>query len=711
MAKDDESLLELARKRFKLATDAFSETRQLQREDQRFALGSPDNDWQWNTDDVKARGNRPLLTINKLPLHITQVTNDARQNRPAIKIRPVDDKADVETAEVFNGVIRHIESNSDSDTAYDMAIDNSATHGEGYIRVLTDFLDDESFDQEIYIKPVSDSFAVTPDPAAITPEASDAEFWFVEDWYSDDEFKKKWPKAEAINWDFDTKGESMAPWFREGKVCVAEYWHKQDYSYDLNLWADGTVTVGSEGRPAVERPQRTRRVNTKKIYCCVLSPKQVLEKKEWAGKYFPFARVAGNLARVEGKIIQSGIVRNAKDAQRMYNYWSSQEAEFLGKWTKIPYTGPAEAFEGYEDRWKNANVSDDAFLPFNHVDDNGNPIPAPQRVQPPVAPSGMLQAKLGASEDIKATTGQFDASLGQKSNETSGRAILARQREGDTATFHYIDNLSKAIRQIGRILVDLIPKIYDTERVARVLGEDGEAKPVRLNPEQPESVTQVADERGEIQKIYNLGVGQYDVVSTVGPSFTTKRQEAVEAMTAMVQGNPSLWQLIGDLLVSAQDWPGADEMAKRLRATVPANVLGADAEEIPPQAKAALEQMQQGMEQAAQLIEQLKAENQQLKEGSLTELAKLEKKGDIDAYLKLLDISKDVLLQSQQPNTIDLLPAVMQRLDEIAQTLAAGNAKQLEEPQSIDFSPMPEEQPAMEQQPEMEAAPEEAQSF
>ncbi len=262
-------------------------------------------------------------------------------------------------------------------------------------------------------------------------------------------------------------------------------------------------------------------------------------------------------------------------------------------------------------------------LTYNHIDDEGNPLPVPQRIQPPVPPSGIIQAKVGAADDIKSATGQFDASLGQKSNETSGRAIMARQREGDTATYHYIDGLSKGVRQLGRILVDLIPKIYDTQRIARVLGEDGEVDTVQVDPNQPQAVTEQQQPDGSIKRIYNLGVGRYDVVSTVGPSFTTKRQESVQAMTEMVQGNPQLWQLMGDLMVRNMDFPGAEEMAKRLKAAVPPQILQASedegAEASPEQMQAMKSQMQQmeqfiqqmqgGMQQIAQENETLKAQH------------------------------------------------------------------------------------------------------
>jgi hypothetical protein len=218
-----------------------------------------------------------------------------------------------------------------------------------------------------------------------------------------------------------------------------------------------------------------------------------------------------------------------------------------------------------------------------------------------MASSGLLQAKAGASEDIKATTGQYNASLGQGGNERSGKAILARQREGDVGTYHYGDNLTRGVRHIARQLVDLIPKIYDTQRIARIIGEDGETKMAKIDPEQPMPVREIRDQEGIlIDKIYNPGVGKYDVVATTGPGYATKRQEALEAMGQLLQGNPQLWAVAGDLFVKNMDWPGAQEMAKRFAKTIDPKFLN-DGEES-PELQAAQQQIQAMSQQMDQLV-------------------------------------------------------------------------------------------------------------
>jgi hypothetical protein len=315
----------------------------------------------------------------------------------------------------------------------------------------------------------------------------------------------------------------------------------------------------------------------------------------------------------------------------MYNYWVSQEAEMLALAPKAPFIGYGGQFEGYEDKWKTANTNNWPYLEVNPdvTDGQGAVLPLPQRAQPPMASSGLLQAKAGASEDIKSTTGQYNASLGMGSNERSGKAILARQREGDVGTFHYGDNLTRAVRHVARQLVDLIPKIYDTQRIARIIGEDGETKMVKINPDQPQPVNKIMDQNGiVIEKIYNPGVGKYDVVATTGPGYATKRQEALEAMAQLLQGNPQLWQVAGDLFVKNMDWPGAQEMSKRFAKTIDPKFLSDGDED--PALQAAQQQIQAmgaEMEQMHQMIQNV---------GKSIEMQDLERK-DFEAQIKLYD--------------------------------------------------------------------------
>jgi hypothetical protein len=357
---------------------------------------------------------------------------------------------------------------------------------------------------------------------------------------------------------------------------------------------------------------------------------EVLEEQDWAGKFIPVIRVVGNEYEVDGRLYVSGLIRNAKDAQRMYNYWVSQEAEMLALAPKAPFIGYGGQFEGYEQQWKTANTTNWPYLEVNPdvTDGAGAVLPLPQRAQPPMASSGLLQAKAGASDDIKSSTGQYDSSLGATSNERSGRAILAREKQGDTGTYHYVDNLARAIRHCGRQLVDMIPKIYDTERIARIIGIDGEVKRAKINPTQAEPVKKIVDESGiVIEKIYNPSVGKYDVCVSTGPSYMTKRQESLDAMSQLLQGNPQLWQVAGDLFVKNMDWPGAQEMAKRFAKTIDPKLLS-DADEDP-----ALQAAQQQLEAMGQELDQLHGMLQNVsKSMEAQDLAIKEQEANIKAY-------------------------------------------------------------------------------
>ena len=588
---DDKDRLSVMRRRYTMALSAYSDSREDELDDLRFMAGSPDNQWQWPADVLATRGSvqgqtinaRPCLTINKLPQHVRQVTNEQRQNRPTGKVIPADDRADVRVAEIFDGMVRHIEYISDADVAYDTACDNQVTYGEGYIRILTEYAREDSFDQDIKIGRVRNSFSVYMDPAIQDPCGADAEWCFITEDVSKSDYERMFPDAAPIS-SLMSQGvgdQSLSQWLSEDMVRIAEYFYYEHEKATLNLYPDNITAFANSPqdkqlKAMFGKPLRSRVVDRKKVKWVKTNGFEVLEERDWAGKYIPVVRVIGNEFEVDGQLYVSGLVRNAKDAQRMYNYWVSQEAEMLALAPKAPFIGYGGQFEGYETNWKTANTNNWPYLEVNPdvTDGAGSPLPLPQRAPPPLAQTGLIQAKLGAADDIKGTTGQYDSSLGAQSNERSGRAILAREKQGDTGTYHYVDNLSRAIRHVTRQLVDMIPKIYDTARVARIVGLDGEVDMVRINPTQPEPVKEIRDENGlVIDKIYNPSVGVYDVCVTTGPGYMTKRQEALDAMSMLLQSNPQLWTVAGDLFIKNMDWPGAQEMAARFAKIIDPKVM------------------------------------------------------------------------------------------------------------------------------------------
>jgi hypothetical protein len=616
------NILATARNRLDMAIGALSESREDEIDDLKFYAGSPDNHWQWPADVLATRGAvqgqttnaRPCLTINKLPQHVRQVTNDQRQNRPSGKVIPADDKADIAVAEIFNGMVRHIEYISDADVAYDTACENQVSYGEGYIRILTEYCDDNTFDQDIKIGRIRNSFSVYMDPTIQDPCGSDAKWCFITEDITKADYARMYPDSAPITTlqSLGVGDQNLSQWLNEDTIRIADYYYVDYDRATLNLYP-GNITAFA-GTPEDKmlkaqfgKPLKSRESDRCRIKYCKINGYEILEEREWAGKYIPVVRIVGNEFEVDGRLYVSGIVRNAKDAQRMYNYWASQEAEMLALAPKAPFIGYGGQFEGYETQWKTANTTNWPYLEVNPdvTDGSGSILPLPQRAQPPMASSGLLQAKAGASEDIKSSTGQYNASLGMSSNERSGKAILARQREGDVGTYHYGDNLARGVRHITRQLVDLIPKIYDTQRVARIIGEDGETDMVKIDPMQAEPVKKIVNQEGiVIDKIYNPSVGKYDVVVTTGPGYATKRQEALEAMAQLLQGNPQLWQVAGDLFVKNMDWPGAQEMAKRFAKTIDPKLMQ-DGDKPPElqQAEMQIQAMGQEMEQMFQMIQ------------------------------------------------------------------------------------------------------------
>jgi hypothetical protein len=608
--KDPATVMDTMRSRLTMAISAYSESREDELDDLRFFAGSPDNQWQWPADVLATRGSvqgqtinaRPCLTINKLPQHVRQVTNDQRQNRPSGKVIPVDDKADVEVAEIYDGIVRHIEYMSDADVAYDTACENQVTYGEGYIRLLTEYTGDDTFDQDIRIGRIRNSFSVYMDPTIQDPCGSDAKWCFITEDLTRSEYERLFPDAMPIS-SIQQQGigdENLSNWLNEDVVRIAEYFYIEYEPAKLNLYPDNRTAFEGTREDAMFKasgltPLKSRNVDRKRVKWCKTNGYEMLEENDWAGQWIPVIRVVGNEFEVDGRLFVSGLVRNAKDAQRMYNYWVSAETEMLALAPKAPFIGYGGQFEGYEQQWKTANVNNWPYLEVNPdvTDGAGAVLPLPQRSPPPMAQVGLIQAKAGASDDIKSTTGQYDSSLGATSNERSGRAILAREKQGDTGTYHYVDNLARAIRYTTRQIVDMIPKIYDTQRIARIIGIDGETDMAKIDPTQQEPVKKIVSPENPnivIEKIYNPSVGKYDVCVTTGPSYMTKRQEALDSMSQLLQGNPALWAVAGDLFIKNMDWPGAQEMSKRFAKTIDPKLLETD--DKSPALQAAEQQMQ-----------------------------------------------------------------------------------------------------------------------
>ena len=572
-----DDILSRARTFLQRASLAEAENRQLAEADIRMVLGD-----QWD-EAVKAEraGKRPMLVLNRLPQFLDQVMGDQRRGRPSIKVLAaqaaqvgkiqkvpnVGGTAEYTYAEVLEGVVRSIESLSNAEDAYDTAFAAALTSGFGAFRILPTYPEDEVFEQDISIQRIQNPMSVYWDPLAVQLDRSDANEVLLTSWVSREMFKIEYPEAQQIDAESAAQGD-ISDWYHtESGIRVAEYYWRTPVQHELVLLSDGRVVradalkgIADElARDGITEVRR-RKVRTYRVQWAKLSGADVLEGPlDVPCRWIPVIVVLGKELWSEGRAIYRSLIRHAHDAQRQYNFWSSAMVERVALEPRAPFVVGASQLGAYGPLWKKANTEALVYLPY---DDTINHNP-PQRVAPPVVSPGMQALTLKAADDIKATIGMYDAALGQRSNETSGRAIAARDAQSDTMSYAFLDNLSKSIRHAGRILVDMIPQVYDSSRVVRILGVDGTEDFVAIN----QSV--IDEQTGREVLLYDLSAQRYQVRVDVGPSYRTQRQEAseslIEFMRAVGPGYPQAVMAIADLIAANQDWPGADGIAERLR--------------------------------------------------------------------------------------------------------------------------------------------------
>lgn len=600
----DEELHQQAIEHFNLCVQAESETRRLSKEDIEFVLG---DQWPIDIRNERREDGRPCLTINRTAQVVNQITNDQRQNKPSIKVSPVDDQADIETAKVRQGLIRHIEYDSNADIAYSNAFEFAVMGGFGFWRVITQYADPTSSKQEVKIDQVKNPFSAYLDPSHKKPDGSDAEFGFIFDDISKESFERQYPESDLVIRGFESIGDQAPMWLPSGSVRIAEYFYKKYTADSVLVLSTGEEILRSKlsGMPL---PMGISIVSERKtkipsIGWLKLNGKEILEKGEFPGRYIPIIPAYGKEFFLDGKRILKGITRDAKDPARMYNFMASAEAEAIALAPKAPFIVAEGQIEGYENVWKLANRKNNAYLPYKPTSVNGSPVPPPQRNSFEPAVQAITNSRMISGDDIKATTGVYDASLGAQSNETSGVAIQRRNNQAQTSNFHFIDNLNKSIRHTGRIINDIIPVVYDTPQTARILGDEGDERVVHIN--------RPFQDNGK-EAIYDMSVGKYDVTIDTGPSFQTKRQEAVASMLDMARAAPQIMQAAPDIIAKNMDWPGSQEIADRLKKTLPPGLADDNKnKEIPPQVQAQMQQMGQMVEQLTKQLNQVMQEKEQ----------------------------------------------------------------------------------------------------
>jgi len=573
---EKKDIVDEARKQYERARQREDQNILRAYDDLRFLAGE-----QWPPEVEQARRNegRPCLTINQLPQFIQQVTGDIRQMRPAVKVVPVDDQGDPKLADLRSGLIRYIENRSDAEGVYFQTAESQVACGIGHWRILTEYADDSTFEQEIRVAGIEDGISVLWDPDASRPTREDAEYCFVPVDMTHALFKKKYPKASLDAFDSTPGWRWLSEWWTDDHIRVAEYWLKKPTKKKLALTANGE-TIDLNEQPEAEEQLKAAgaRIEERETYqICryLITASDVLEgPTEWPGRYIPVVPVIGRETRIGRRLIREGLVRQAKDPQRMYNFYVSADTEIKALQPKAPFLLTEDNVGKYQGMWETANTKNLPYLVY--TPDSANGGAPPQRVAPPISSQGITEGIVLANENLRRVIGIYDASLGAKSNETSGKAIMARQREGDTGTYVYIDNFTRAIRHTGKILIDLIPHVYDSQRTIRIMGDDGKLDILELNKAQDAAGLPLMDEMGQPITLNDLSVGSYDVVAEVGPSYATKREYAKDSMIEFMRTVPQLAPMMMDLVAKAQDWPNSEAIAKRARALIPPQVLAAE---------------------------------------------------------------------------------------------------------------------------------------
>jgi hypothetical protein len=571
-------------------------------DDLKFSQADAYNGYQWPNDLRRTRevDDRPSLTLNGTRQHNLQIINDAKQNKPGIKVLPVSDGASVDSAKVLNTLVKHIEYISNASAAYDHATWFQVNAGWGYLRVETDYSNDKNFDQDIYIKRQQDPFNVYIDPDRKEPDGSDIKWAFVFQDIERSEFEKdpqysKWKDIATAT----PMGASTAGWVNDDYVRIAEYWRvveKKDVLFALprgyaghkdfpggfiakSLLEKVKATKNQSLLAAVRADEKagklqSRELIRKQVEWKLIVGWQVVEEKDWPGQYIPIVPVWGEELTIEGTWDCKSHTRSMLDAQRMYNYAASSAVEFMGLQTKTPWIAPVEAVEELETYWNDANRINTSVLPYKAFREDGSPIPPPIRVQPPTAAPVYATQMQQSMQDLLMVSGQYAAQMQQGIPRTP-KQIGERERQASTATYHFVDNLAIAIRQVGRIIIDLYPHIYDTQRLQQILGEDGQPMNVAIDPTLKQAYQKhVLEDQGAIIHVFNPGIGKYEVQADIGPNYATQREEAFEAFKLVLTQSPQMAAILGDIMFKAADFPHADEAADRLRRMVPPHAMG-----------------------------------------------------------------------------------------------------------------------------------------
>lgn len=632
---------------FQRAEDYEAYNRDLMAEDYRFGrLGE-----QWPEEIARARRleRRGMLTLNHIPKFVRHVVNESRANRPSIQVRPVDDNADKITARILQGMIRNIEVSSLADIAYDTAIDMACSMGVGYVRIRNDYACADSFDKSLVVERVHNPLAVYRDAGSTSADSSDWDYAFIIDNLSKSAFDDKYPDADGSEFSAGDDGR-LGTWFSADTVRLAEYWRRTKVQDLLLRLSNGAVMLeGGYLRRKDEYDAMSigvveqRETMVHKVVQRIMSGREFLEENEWAGMYIPISACYGEEVLVDGRRTFLSLFHFGKDPQRQHNYWQTSAVEKVALETRAPWLGPVGAFETDRERWERANAQNYSYLQYDGQI-------APTRNFYSGVPAGDAALAAMAVDEMKGILGIYDASLGAQSNETSGRAIGARVRQGSISTFHFHDNLARCIRHVGAILLDKITNEWTGPMVARVLSEDGAADTVKINQEV------VVD--GETT-IFDITTGRYDAEVRSGPSFGTRREESSQQMTELVRTFPQAAPLLADLIAKSMDWPYSEEVERRFRTLLP---QGLD-DDVDPAMQKEIEERDRIIAEGKRVLEEMAVKIKAMEKDKEIE----QRKADVEAFKAETDRMEAVHEISLDGEHV----AMAEKLDRLGQSLAA----------------------------------------
>jgi hypothetical protein len=571
-------------------------------DDLRFCAG---DQWPDTVRQQRERDGRPVITINRMGQFVKRVSGSLRQSYPAIDPFPVDDKTDPVLADIYAGLIRQIEYVSSAGSVYAWAAECAIRCGIGHWQVKTRY-QNEGFNQEIYICRITDPLSVTWDSGAVELDRSDAFECFVSELITKDEYYRRWPaqrKSGHVHSGFPNAPtlDSQLYWQTDDRIRIASRWFKQPKKKTMGMTADGQVFDITKLDPVSIQAlgiTRERKVDDWEIMHQPVSGDDFLDDaKLWPGRHIPIIPVIGEEVPLEGRVVRHGIIRWAKDPQRLYNYWRSASAEMIATAPKAPWLVSSKMIAGREAMWARANIGNPSVLVYEP--DDGAPTLAPKRQDMAHPPVAMWQEATIAQDDMKAAIGIYDAALGNKSNETSGVAIEARQQEADTGSFVYFDNFNHAMHRGGVVLVDLIGAVMDGEQQVRIIGKDEREGFVPINKA-------VATIDGPAI-INDLSTAKFDVRIKTGPSYANAKAEAKAGLNLILQADPNLMGALGDLWAETQDFPPdiKEKLVQRMKKMVPPGMTDEPAPPDPMQEMAVKTQL----DEALAKIEKLKAES------------------------------------------------------------------------------------------------------